>query len=239
MRKNLTTVIIAACLCAFVSTMVSADTGSSAPPTFNEAVKDYNSGDYRKALIKFQKFRDANPSNLVVRYYQGLCYQGLNALSEAREEFSFVVQNDTGDLRAKAKVGLDRLAKAKTLDSSRAAAVDENSRLGHNVSQVLIIACRKNCKECRAAGDAWNEVEKLLHLGWQQLYIEDGDPRLERYKVQKRHPYMIILGDAKPGTNVPSYAGDNNYQAPPGYDVVWQGKTPTNPKTILNIIQKL
>jgi tetratricopeptide (TPR) repeat protein len=86
------------------------------PPSFKQATSDYQAGKYQVALIEFEKFRESYPTNLQVRYYEALCYQGLNQLDKAREEFQFVIDNDEGRLKASAQAGL------KQLDDSHSAA---------------------------------------------------------------------------------------------------------------------
>ena len=92
---------------------------SASPPSFNQATADYKRGKYQVALIEFEKFRQSYPTNLMVHYYEALCYQGLNQLDSARTEFQYVIENDeTGTLKAKAEAGMKRVNDAHTQTSS-------------------------------------------------------------------------------------------------------------------------
>lgn len=236
MRKSLFSAIFIACLIVFVPMVASAGT-TSAPPTFDEAVKDYNAGQYQKALIKFQKFRDVNPNNLLVRYYQGLCFQGLNALDQASEEFKYVAIHDThGELKSKAEIGLEHLKNAKTLTNAQQQALSYENK--GNIKIVLLFVDRVRCKQCQEAGNAWNKVVKLRPTAWQPIFIENGDPRIEEYKVYKKHPYMVILGEPKPGSNIPTYGTNQNQDRPPSDTVLWAGVPPLNDRSLLNLIQR-
>jgi uncharacterized protein YkwD len=66
-----------------------------APASFEQAVADYKAGHVSTALSEFQSYKLAYPTNALVRYYIGLCYEQLGRFDEARAELLWV--NSFGD----------------------------------------------------------------------------------------------------------------------------------------------
>ncbi len=164
-----------------------------------------------------------------MHYYEALCYQGLNALDKAREEFNFVVQNDAGDLRRKSEAGLKRLQGAKTetsgISGSRARENgppkligQEPPREGHLYNIVMYVDMNR-CKKCAAFGEAWSQIEKERPgQAMTRIDIETGDPSLITYRVYKRHPFLVLLdGVGKP---------------------LWSGMAPLKTKEIEDLIDR-
>ena len=59
-------------------------------PTFNEGVQAYNHRQYSQALSKFSELERLGQGSELVHYYMALSYQGLNQISMAKAEYSFV-----------------------------------------------------------------------------------------------------------------------------------------------------
>jgi tetratricopeptide (TPR) repeat protein len=81
-------------------------------PTFQQAAKDYAAGNYRVALQEFEALKASYPSNLQIHYYEGLCYQALGRLGEAKTEYSYVANANSGSLKPMAQAALSQLSRA-------------------------------------------------------------------------------------------------------------------------------
>jgi hypothetical protein len=91
-----------------------------APASFQQAVADYNAGHISTALSEFQSYKVAYPTNALVRYYIGLCYQQLGHADEARAELSWVSSFGDARLQGLAGAALRQLPKSSTTAAGRA-----------------------------------------------------------------------------------------------------------------------
>jgi tetratricopeptide (TPR) repeat protein len=82
--------------------------------SFQQAVQDYNSGKYGRALSEFKSMEASYPNNALTHYYIALCEQTVGHLEQARAEFRWVIANGNSQLKAMATTGLNQLANAKT-----------------------------------------------------------------------------------------------------------------------------
>lgn len=62
----------------------------AAPAGFDQAVRSYKTGQYGLALARFQIISQANPADASAHYYMGLCYQCLNQLGFASQQYRWV-----------------------------------------------------------------------------------------------------------------------------------------------------
>ena len=117
-KRVLTVVLSALALAMFTPNVVFAD-------GFTQAVGDYNSGKYFRALGEFKSYLSAYPNNALVHYYIALCEQGLNHLEQAKQEFQWVASHGDARLAAMAQSGIGQLANARTQisPSSRVATI--------------------------------------------------------------------------------------------------------------------
>lgn len=81
-----------------------------ATPTFQEAVSDYNSGKYARALGILKNFKAQFPNNPLVHYYIALCEQAMGHIPQAQEEYQWVVAQGDPRLAPQAATGLAQLA---------------------------------------------------------------------------------------------------------------------------------
>jgi predicted Zn-dependent protease len=81
-----------------------------AAPTFQEAVSDYNSGKYARALGTLKRFKAQFPNNPLVHYYIALCEQAMGHIPQAQEEYQWVVAQGDSRLAPQAATGLAQLA---------------------------------------------------------------------------------------------------------------------------------
>ena len=84
----------------------------AAPAGFDDAVRAYSSRQYAAALSRFQQVARTAPSDALTHYYMGLCYQGLNQFSMAKQQYEWVyaVSKDSG-LRTSCSQALSQLGR--------------------------------------------------------------------------------------------------------------------------------
>jgi len=85
-----------------------------AAPSFQEAVADYNAGQYAKALGKLEAVKAAYPTNALVHYYMALCQQAVGHLGQAKVEYQWVISSRDPKLAPMAMTGLSQLSGART-----------------------------------------------------------------------------------------------------------------------------
>jgi thiol-disulfide isomerase/thioredoxin len=94
--------------------------------TLQDAITDYNKGQYYPALKKLTALQAAQPKNAMVHYYGALCKQAVGQIAEARTEYQWVYAHGDGRLKALAQTGYARLgsysARAGTVSSTAVAA---------------------------------------------------------------------------------------------------------------------
>lgn len=73
---------------------------------FDEAVKSYKDKKYSQSLSQLQKLHDGGMCTDTIHYYMGLCYQSLNQISAAKQEYETVAKGKTPALRANAETAL-------------------------------------------------------------------------------------------------------------------------------------
>jgi thiol-disulfide isomerase/thioredoxin len=103
---------------ALAALILSISPAIGAPPSYQQAVADYNAGKFALAASKLQTLKAAYPSNALTRYYLGLSKQALGQINEARSEYQWVSVNGDEKLRALATQGLQRLIKVQSSTST-------------------------------------------------------------------------------------------------------------------------
>jgi len=85
-----------------------------AAPSFQEAVADYNAGQYAKALGKLEAVKASYPTNALVHYYMALCQQAVGHLAQAKVEYQWVIASRDPRLAPMATTGLSQLSGVRT-----------------------------------------------------------------------------------------------------------------------------
>ena len=188
---------------------------SASPPSFKQATTDYQAGKFQVALIEFEKFRESYPTNLMVHYYEALCYQGLNQLESARTEFQYVIENDdSGTLKAKAEAGLKRVNDAHTSSTASSASRNSSGAPGAPVTMagfgrrmepgklwcVLEFLDKDLCKDCQAlAPHVYFASCRFGEIPFFRIIVDQGnDPRIAQYNPEKKHPWLVFLDGSQP-----------------------------------------
>lgn len=82
-----------------------------AKPNQAEAIADYNRGQYRSALQRFNQVKKEVPGDVTARYYAALCEQNLNLMTDARADYEWVARYGGEPLRSYALRGLATVSK--------------------------------------------------------------------------------------------------------------------------------
>jgi TolA-binding protein len=90
----------------------------AAQANFQQAVQDYNTGKYGRALSEFKDIEATYPTNALTHYYIALCQQSVGHIDQARQEFQWVIANGPEQLKSMAHTGLNQLTGVKTQVSS-------------------------------------------------------------------------------------------------------------------------
>lgn len=108
LRKSLLPALLPLLLCSIVST-------KAAPASFDDGVKAYNSRQYRQAISSFTQAASQSPADPMIRYYMGLSYQGLNQMTQAKQQFEYVSTCRANPaLAGQAQAALQNLSRYKT-----------------------------------------------------------------------------------------------------------------------------
>ena len=118
--------ITAAVLAALLITIsLNGHASAGQPPgvTFAQAVQAYKARQYSRALASFQEVARQVPSDAQTHYYMGLCYQGMNQMSLAKQEYSWVASSSNNAmLRTQSQQALANLGRYQTTRSGSVAA---------------------------------------------------------------------------------------------------------------------
>ena len=99
---------IAICLLLCLAQLPAAIAGS---PVFDQAVQQYKAHHFSQALPGFQAEVKRSPSNALAHYYMALCYQGMNQMALAKQEYQWVATSNNSQLRSLASAGLTQIAR--------------------------------------------------------------------------------------------------------------------------------
>jgi len=192
-------------LCAtalFVITSVLLQMPSVAsPPSYNEAVSDYNAGMYAKALSKFESCKSVYPNNPWVRYYEALCLQNVGSFDAAKAEYQWVAVHSSASLKSMALSGLYQLSQARvhlvsySTKGSYAASVNPAvSQTKGSVTKVLEFYADW-CRSCKAFAPTFEEVKSRMNgVVFQSYNVDDDSSRALQIKYHCTSiPHTVFL----------------------------------------------
>ena len=88
MKRSISFLLSVCALFALAAPVLAADS-----PAMTQAMADYKSRKYRDALTKLDGIVRTGQANDKAHYYKALCYQGINQMSTARNEYMWVYSN--------------------------------------------------------------------------------------------------------------------------------------------------
>jgi thiol-disulfide isomerase/thioredoxin len=83
----------------------------AAGTALQDAITDYNHGQYAVGLKKFLILEKQASSSAMAHYYAALCEQNLNQTSEAKSEYEWILANGNATLKNYAQKGIDNLGR--------------------------------------------------------------------------------------------------------------------------------
>jgi hypothetical protein len=99
----------------FFTLVLTAPVGLSAPAGYDQGVQAYKSRQYNVALGFFSNAARSAPADPAVHYYMGLCYQGMNQMTLAKQQYEWVAgYGSNAQLRSQAQAALGQLSKYST-----------------------------------------------------------------------------------------------------------------------------
>ncbi len=81
---------------------------------FEQAVQNYKARKFPQALAGFRNELRSRPSDPMTHYYMALCYQGMNQISLAKQEYQIVMAGNDPRLKNYAASGLTQLGQYKS-----------------------------------------------------------------------------------------------------------------------------
>ncbi len=106
MRAILIRASIAVASCLFVATSVTA-----APGSFESGVQAYKARQYSVAMNHFNAAAATSPNDVTLHYYMGLCYQGMNQIALAKQQYEWVAASGGNSVIANnARTALQQLS---------------------------------------------------------------------------------------------------------------------------------
>mgnify|MGYP003384397749 CR=1 FL=1 len=115
-----------ACCSSLAMASVFISSSQAEPMTFQSAVAEYKAGKYQAALPKFKAFAQANPNNIMARYYLALCHHALGHVELARQDYNLVISNGDASYKALAQNALTRLG-SKSSSGASTSSPDPNT----------------------------------------------------------------------------------------------------------------
>ena len=85
------------------------DASNLTVPKMDDAVKSYKDRKLAQSLAQFKQIHDAGTCNELIHYYMALCYQGLNQINMARQEYTNVTKGKVPGLKAMSQNALNSL----------------------------------------------------------------------------------------------------------------------------------
>jgi thioredoxin-like negative regulator of GroEL len=91
------------------------------PQSYSQGVQAYNAHQFKQALGYFSDAERTAPSSPEVHYYLGLCYQSMNQMATARQQYEWVAHQTANPmLRGQAGAALQQLSRYAASAQSQA-----------------------------------------------------------------------------------------------------------------------
>lgn len=107
LRRKLWIVAATVCMCTGTGNLMLASNLSALK--MDDAVKSYQERKYSACLGQLKQLHSAGLCTDTVHYYMALCYQQLNQIAAAKQEYQTVANGKTANLKANAQVALNSL----------------------------------------------------------------------------------------------------------------------------------
>jgi hypothetical protein len=167
------------------------------PSGFSNALRTFNAHQYSAALDQFSAIEKASPSDPAVHYYKGLCYQAMNQMSLAKQQFDWVAAYGTGAWKTNAQTALNNLRKyPKTYQSANTTAPSNAGSRGRNRAAVattngsssndvqfkgrlkILEFSTVRCRPCMAFAPIWDSISSRMRgpkVDFEKWDLEEPD----------------------------------------------------------------
>ncbi|MBI4532695.1 MAG: thioredoxin fold domain-containing protein [Candidatus Melainabacteria bacterium] len=165
------------------------------PAGFAEAVQSYKSCRYSQALSQFQAISKLHGSDVLTRYYIGLCYHSLNQVGKAQNEYEWVaIHSADPALKHNAQVALQQLGQYQ---AHRAYQGQGNTFARANTGRPRVIDFYTTwCGPCKRLAPILSQVESEFKgkVEFERLDAESPENAqlVQRYGIDA-YPTVIFL----------------------------------------------
>lgn len=166
----------------------------AASQEFQAAMADFQAKRYSQALQGFQSIGRSNRSDILSHYYIALCYQNMNQVALATQEYQWVARysKDPG-LVAKAKAGAAQLSRyqsvrSQSIASSSSTGTGQKKNSPYSKGRLKVIEFYTTwCHVCREYEPQFEKAQSdySSKCDFQRLNAEDGDNLnlVKKYKI--------------------------------------------------------
>jgi thiol-disulfide isomerase/thioredoxin len=186
---------------------------------FDIAIAKYKKGNYAEALSMFKGLSRTNADNIITHYYLALCYQSLNQLGKASEEYNYVYKYAKDkSLKASALYALGQISEYKKSNNRAASNVNDSSsanlKINRSIRQerIKVLEFYTNwCGVCHNYEPVFNNVKSkyLSKADFETYNAEDpsNSELVQRYQIS-RYPTTVFVN--KTGAVLDRFEGGAN-----------------------------
>jgi len=194
---------------AFLAVLFIQPAAESRSADFSDGITAYNSQQYSSALSHFSRAAQAAPADPTIRYYLGLCYQGMNQTDLACAQYEWVARVSSGVLRTQASAALANLQKHVSNRNREGSSPDTrraNTSANGTKSSGTTVRGRLKilefytdwCPYCKGFQPVWDSVASRMRgqVDMRQINADDDDNAAlkERYKIHS-YPRLVYTDD--------------------------------------------
>jgi thiol-disulfide isomerase/thioredoxin len=183
------------------------------PSGFTNALRSYNAHQYSAALDQLCAVEKSAPSDASVHYYKGLCYQAMNQMSLAKQEYSWVAAYGAGSWKTNAQAALQNLQKypksyqssnssygARTGGTTAATTASTGADSGLKGRLKILEFSAVWCRPCATFAPIWESVSSRMRgpkLSFEHFDIDEpnGQALASKYAISAV-PTFIYTDDS-------------------------------------------
>lgn len=178
-------------------------------PVWEEAIRQYNAGNYAAALAGFHKISEKNPTDPSTHYMLGQCYKGLNKTQQAIVEFTWVSKSSDAHMQAIALGALKKMGQNTSSVAVQPGSGPPRDFINDSAAQTVSFAYKNGWVPCTAgcltfAKSGWHHHAAPGHPDsdqWMSFpYQKDGISSEQMYN-QKHVGHIIKATSDAPATD--------------------------------------
>jgi thiol-disulfide isomerase/thioredoxin len=205
-----------------LSSALCVSSACAAGTALQDAITDYNHGQYAVGLRKFLALERQASSSTMAHYYAALCEQNLNQTSEAKAEYEWISANGNATMKSYAQTGIENLNRrsasnrggsvASAIARATAPSAPAAAALSRDGGVKKVIEFTTSwCSVCKAVAPIVDESKsKLPGVQFDNLDAEDPQNAalVAKYKVTA-YPTFVFL-DRSGNTLLSKVGGPRN-----------------------------